>query len=118
MGRSRKKEVGVGLGLQLGLEMIWCQDGHEVKVKSLDEFGFGFGFGIVLVNKNEVMPWLVWLRELSASLQTKERVVQFPVRAYAWVAGQVPSRGRMRGSHISKFLSLCFSLPSLLSKIK
>ena len=45
-------------------------------------------------------------------------VVQFPVRAYAWVAGQVPSRGRSRGNHTLVFLSLSFSLPSLLSKNK
>ena len=41
-----------------------------------------------------------------------------PVRSYAWVAGQVPSRGRARGNHTLMFLSLSFSLPSLLSKNK
>ena len=35
-------------------------------------------------------PWLVWVGGLSTSLQTKESLVQFPVRARAWVAGQVP----------------------------
>ena len=34
-----------------------------------------------------VLPWLVWLRGLSASLQTKGLPVQFPVRAHAWVVG-------------------------------
>ena len=37
--------------------------------------------------------------------------VQFPVRAHVWVAGQVPSRGRMRGNHTLMFLSLSPSLP-------
>ena len=32
--------------------------------------------------------------------------VQFPVRAHAWVAGQVPSRGCVRGNHILMLLSL------------
>ena len=59
-----------------------------------------------------VLPWLVWLSGLSASLQTKVSPVQFPVRAHAWVAGQVPSRGRTRGNHTLMFVSLSFSLPS------
>ena len=35
-------------------------------------------------------------------------------RAHAWVAGQVPSRGPMRGNHTLTFLCLSFSLPSFL----
>ena len=35
-----------------------------------------------------------------------------PVRVHAWVLGQVPSRGRVRGNHTLMFLSL----PSPLSK--
>ena len=61
--------------------------------------------------------WLVWLSGLSASLQTKGSPVQFPVRAHAWVVGQVPSRGRARGNRWM-FLSLSFSLPSPLSENK
>ena len=38
-------------------------------------------------------PCLVWLSGLSAGLRTKGSLVQFPVRAHAWVAGQVPSGG-------------------------
>ena len=63
-------------------------------------------------------PWLVWLSGLSAELRTKGTLVQFPVRAHAWVAGQVPSRGYVRGNHTLMFLSLSFSLPSPLSKNK
>ena len=40
-----------------------------------------------------VLPWLVQLSGLSAGLQTKGSPVGFPVRAHAWVAGQVPSGG-------------------------
>ena len=65
-----------------------------------------------------IWPWLVWLRELGAGLQIKGSLVQFPVRAPAWVAGQVPSRGPSRGNHTVMFLSLSFFLPSLLSKNK
>ena len=56
-------------------------------------------------------PCLVCLSGLSEGLQTKGSPVRFPVRAHAWVAGQVPSRGRVRGNHTLMFLSLPF--PSL-----
>ena len=65
--------------------------------------------------KNEILPWLVWLTGLSASLPTKESRVWFLVWAQAWAAGQVPSRGHMRGNHALMF---SFSLPSPLSKNK
>ena len=39
-------------------------------------------------------------------------MVRFPVRAHAWVAGQVPSRGHARGNHPLMFLCLSFSLSS------
>ena len=55
-------------------------------------------------------PWLVWLSGLSTSLRTKGLQVQFPVRAHAWVVGQVPCRGHVRGKHTLLFLSL-FLLP-------
>ena len=35
----------------------------------------------------------------------------FPVGAHAWVAGQVPSRGRLRSNHTLMFPSLSPSLP-------
>ena len=41
-----------------------------------------------------------------AGLQTKGSPAQFPVRAYAWVAGWVPGRGCMRGNHTLMLLSL------------
>ena len=49
---------------------------------------------------------------LSASLQTKGSLVQFPVRAHAWVGGRVPSGGCVRGNHTLMFFFLSFSLPS------
>ena len=62
--------------------------------------------------KNEERLWLVWLSGLSTGLQTKGLQVPFSVRAHAWVAGQVPSRGHERQPHID--VSLSFSLPSSL----
>ena len=56
--------------------------------------------------RKSVFTWLVWLSGLSASLGTKGLPVQFPVRAHAWVAGQVPCWGRARGNHTLMFLSL------------
>ena len=34
----------------------------------------------------------------------------FPIRAHTWVAGQVPSRGCVRGNHTLMFLSIPPSL--------
>ena len=51
-------------------------------------------------------PW--W----NTGLRTKGSLVQFPVRAHAWVAGQVHSWRCVRGNHTLMFLSLSLS-PSL-----
>ena len=66
--------------------------------------------------KNVNIALVVWLSGLSAGLQTKGLLVQFPVGAHAWVAGQVPSWGHMRGNYTLVFLSLSFSLHSPLSR--
>ena len=55
---------------------------------------------------------------IDCGLQTKGSLVRFPVRAHAWVVGQIPSGGHMRDKHTLLFLSLSFSLPSPLSKNK
>ena len=47
---------------------------------------------------------------LGAGLRTKGSPVQFPVRAHAWVVGQVPSRGRTRGNHTLLFLFLSLKI--------
>ena len=60
--------------------------------------------------KNDVELWLVWLSGLSTSLRTEGSPVWFPVRAHFWVAGQVPSRGWVRGNHTLMFLSLALFL--------
>ena len=51
-------------------------------------------------------------------LWTKGPPARFPVMAHAWVAGQVPSGGHVRGNHTLMFLSLSYSLLSLFSKNK
>ena len=66
-----------------------------------------------LTSEQQAGPWLLWLSGLSASLRTKGSLVLFPVRAHAWVAGQVPNRGVLgRQSHID--VSLPFSPTSSL----
>ena len=65
-----------------------------------------------------MLLWMVYHSELSAGLRTKGLPVRFPVRACAWVEGQVPSRGYVRGNHTLMFLALSFSLPSPVSKNK
>ena len=50
---------------------------------------------------------------IERGLQTTGLPVRFPVRAHAWIAGQVPSGGHMRGNHTSIFLSLFPPFPSL-----
>ena len=53
----------------------------------------------------------MWLSGLSAGLRTKGSLVPFPVRAHAWVVGQVPSGGVLeRQLHIGVSL-LLFLLP-------
>ena len=49
------------------------------------------------------LPWLIWLSGLSTVLWTKGSLVRFPVRAHAWVVGQVPGRGCSRGDHTLVF---------------
>ena len=61
--------------------------------------------------------------ELPIPGQSKRLPVRFPLRAHAWAAGQVPGRGRARGSHTLMLLShtdvpLPFSLPSSVSRDK
>ena len=63
-------------------------------------------------NLTGVAQWIEW------GLQTKGSPVWLPVRAQAWVAGHVPSRGCAGGSHTLMFLSFSFSFCSLLSKNK
>ena len=60
----------------------------------------------------------VSLNGLRTGLQTKGSPVQFPVRAHAWVAGQVPSREHARNSHTLIFPSLspCFLLSPKINK--
>ena len=59
----------------------------------------------------------MWLSGLSTGLQTKRLLVQIQVRTHAWVAGQVPSRGRVKDnlllylSHIDVSLPVSPSLP-------
>ena len=67
-----------------------------------------------LFKNMNILPWLVWLSGLSAGLRTKGLPVRFPVRAHAWVVGQLLSRRCVRGNHTLRFLS---SLPSLTLKI-
>ena len=66
--------------------------------------------------KEKKDPWLVWLSGLSTGLRTRGLPVWFPVRAHAWVAGQVPRRGHSRRNHTLVFLSPSFSFFSPLSK--
>ena len=59
-----------------------------------------------LKEKSALAGVALWL---SAGLQIKWALVGLPVRAQAWVVGQVPSSGHSRGNHTLMFLS--FFLP-------
>ena len=85
----------------------------EKNNKSFENVSVNFKLYDVKKREREWMsePRLVWLSGLSAGLQTKRSLVWFPLRAYAWVAGQVPSRRHVRDNHTLMFLSLSFSLP-------
>ena len=56
-----------------------------------------------------VLPWLVWPSRLSAGLGTEGSWVQFPVRACAWVVGQVPGCGRAGGNQLMFLTHRCLS---------
>ena len=68
-------------------------------------------WSLIIFNK-ELPLWLVWLSGVRAGLWTQRSLVPLPVRTHAWVVGQVPGGGRMRGNHTLMFLSLSFSLSS------
>ena len=58
----------------------------------------------------------MWLSWWGIILQSERSLVQFPVRAHAWVAGSVPGWG-MCGKQPIVFLSLSFYVPSPSLKI-
>ena len=70
--------------------------------------------------KQQLGPGWWWLSGLTTGLQTERLLVQFPVKAHAWIAGWVPSWGvgETTYSHTLMFLSLSFFLPSSLSENK
>ena len=74
-------------------------------------------YSIVDIVDNISKPWLVWLSPgLSAGLEPKGHQFNSQSGHMPGVADQVSSWGRAKGNHTSMFLSLSFSLPSLLSK--
>ena len=68
--------------------------------------------------KNKLICKQIQIKKERVALDdvTKGSLIQFPVRTHAWVVGQVPSWGHVKGNHILMLLSFSFSLPSLLSK--
>ena len=73
--------------------------------------------------KQPSQPWLVRLSGLSSGRGTKGSLVQFSIRAHAWVVGQVCNWGHVRSQHgtlvdvIGVFLPV-FLPPSPLSENK
>ena len=96
---------------------IYGLDGHILIPKLIDLYALNMHSFLHVSHtsikwflKIRSRPWLAWLSGLSAVLQNKAPSVRFPVRARAWVASHVPSRGYVRGNHTLMFLSL-FLLP-------
>ena len=65
-------------------------------------------------------PWLMWLSGLSTGLRTQGSWVQFPVRARAWVVGQVPKWGVQEETDPCFFITSMslFLFPSLPLSLK
>ena len=103
--------------VKLSLLEIWAKTWRRWEVNWADLYGSYHGTCLVCSNSsrkpawliplititgihlnNKKVAWLVWLSGLSASLWYKGSLVQFPVRAHAWVLGHVPSTGYMRGN--------------------
>ena len=98
-------------------EICWLQEGRgpwemQRSWKSTWTFQLSLGaeYPTDLWLQKRNVPWLAWLGGLSAGLRTKGLLVPFPVRAHAWVAGQVHSRGCTRGNHTDVSFPL-FLLP-------
>ena len=92
-----------------------------IKRQSSPKISKHFKWTVLQMAKMKNLPWLLWLSTLSASLWTKGFQVRFPVRAHAWVVGQVPGRGArdsVRGNHTLMFLSFLLPLLSLSKIIK
>ena len=69
------------------------------------------------INTNIMKERGKYANVLKKSKMTHRLLVQFPVRAHAWVTGLVPGWGPMRGNQLM-FFSLSFSLLSPLSQNK
>ena len=57
---------------------------------------------------------MVWLSGLNTSLGAKRSLVQFPLRAHAWVVGQIPSWGHVIGNRMMYLSHIDVSLPLFL----
>ena len=69
----------------------------------------------IAFKKIMVVPWLIWLGGLGASLQTERSPVRFPARAHAWDMDQVLlSWGCGRGSRSMYLSHMDVSLPLFL----
>ena len=99
--------------------LVITQEGPEIQIYSLREkihteilpkYQLYLDYKIGLSALARVAQWI------EHHPATKGSGVGFPIRAHAWVLGQVPSGGRMRGNHTLMFLYLSFSLLSPLSK--
>ena len=83
-----------------------------------------FFFKVVLFYLSNYMQWnpaserrqpcLVWLTRLSAGLWVERSLVWFPVRTHAWIAGQVPSWGCVRGNQLVSLSLMDVYLPLFL----
>ena len=83
------------------------------------DVSLSFSVGIEKKKKKKSTAALAGVAQwIKRGLQTKGSLVRFPVRAHAWVAGQLPIGGHVRGNHTLMFLSLSFSLPNPLYKNK
>ena len=63
---------------------------------------------------NNQSPRLVWLSGLSTGLWMERSLVWFRVRAHAWLSGQVPSWGHVRGNQLMYLLHIDVFLPLFL----
>ena len=73
---------------------------------------WGLGLHHIPVDKKGLLALAGVAQWIEHGLGTKGSPVQFPVRAHAWVAGQVPNGGHVRGNHTLMFLSLIPPFPS------
>ena len=97
--------------LVISLCMLWDEKGYKSLPCSVIQMDLEYFRVLEYIKIFFLCPGLCGLVNGAPACEPKGRWFNSQSRAHAWVAGQVPSRGYMRGNHSLMFLCLSFSFP-------